>query len=196
MTWTDQLLMTEKPTLCLNREWTSLRFLILVLLTVKHSQKFVECQESTCSSNAPTLCLADETTENMAGAKCWLQCVDYIIVVEAILTGQSHLHFCCKFFLWRLKILKRQGVSFFWKSIEKYEINSLSISSKRWQGTESQLPASLNIENLITNKQFLDASVTSWSQFRTLQWGVCCRFVSHFWNCLSPGRCGKDVVTF
>ena len=119
-----------------------------------------------------------------------------IVVVEAILTGQSHLHFCCKFFLWRLKILKRQGVSFFWKSIEKYEINSLTISSKRWQGTESQLPASLNIENLVTNKKFLDASVTSWSQFRTLQRGVCCRFVSHFWNCLSPGRCGKDVVTF
>ena len=124
--------------------------------------------------------------------------VDYsvwiTIVVEAILTGQSHLHFCCKFFLWRLKILKRQGVSFFWKSIEKYEINSLTISSKRWQGTESQLPASLNIENLVTNKNFLDASVTSWSQFRTLQWGICCRFVSHFWNCLSRGRCGKDVV--
>ena len=195
MTWTDQLLMTEKPTLCLNREWTSLHFLILVLLTVKHSRKFVECQKSTCSSNAPTVCL------QMKPLKTWRELnVDYrvwiTIFVEAILTGQSHLHFCCKFFLWRLKILKRQGVSFLLKSIEKYEINSLSISSKRWQGTESQLPASLNIENLVTNKKFLDASVTSWSQFRTLQWGVCCRFVSHFWNCLSPGRCGKDVVTF
>ena len=61
--------------------------------------------------------------------------------------------------------MKRQGVSFFWKSVEKYEINSLSISSKRGQGTESQLPANLNIENLVTNKKFLDASVTSWSQF-------------------------------
>ena len=61
--------------------------------------------------------------------------------------------------------MRRQGVSFFWKSVEKYEINSLSISSKRGQGTESQLPASLNIENLVTNKKFLDASVTSWSQF-------------------------------
>ena len=75
ITWTDQLLMTEKLTLCLNREWTSLRF--LVLLTVKHSRKFVECQEGTSSSNAPTVWLADETTENMLRAKCWWQCMDY-----------------------------------------------------------------------------------------------------------------------
>jgi len=101
---------------------------LLVLLTVKHSQKFVECQEGTCSSNAPTVWLADETPENMVGAK-----VDYsvwiTIVLEAMLTRISP-SFCCKFFLWRLNILKRQGVSLFWKSIEKYEINSLSISSK------------------------------------------------------------------
>ena len=197
ITWTDQLLMTEKLTLCLNREWKSWHF--LVLLTVKHSRKFVECKEGTCSSNAPTVWLADETTENMVGAKCWWQCMDYNWFRGHFTWPRSrwvHLRFCCKFFLQRLNILKRQGVSFFWKSIEKYEINSLSISSKRWQGTESHLPASLNIENLVTNKKFLDASVTSWSQFQTLQWGVCCHFVSHFWNCLSPGRCGKDVVKF
>lgn len=113
MTWTDQLLMTEKPTLCLNREWTSLHFLILVLLTVKHSQRFVECQESTCSS-----IMHPQYVLQMKPLKTWRELnVDYsvwiTIVVEAILTGQSHLHFCCKFFLWRLKILKRQGVSFF-----------------------------------------------------------------------------------
>lgn len=53
---------------------------------------------------------------------------------------------------------------------EIQNINFLSITSKHWQGTESQLPASL--ENLVTNNKFLVASATTWSQFQTLQSGV------------------------